>query len=244
MGTEKLALMAEKEFPEARAKRLDTDSVRRRGGLKSILEEFAKGECNLLVGTQMAAKGHDFPNLTLVGVVDADLGLNLPDFRASERTFQLLSQVSGRAGRASAPGQVLIQTMAPGHPVLKAVTGHDYEEFYQGEIEARAELGFPPFSRLALIRLAGPDEKLTAELAERGAGLARPLLDGAEDMDLFGPVPSPIAKIKDMYRYQFQARAGSVAARRAFLLAWLPALKAILPRNVRLTVDVDPYNLL
>lgn len=244
VGTEKLLKMAEDEFSDVRACRLDTDSVRRRGGLKAILGKFASGEYNLLVGTQMAAKGHDFPNLTLVGVVDADLGLNLPDFRAAERTFQLLSQVSGRAGRSATPGQVIIQTMVPAHPVLQAVAGHDYEKFYRQEIEVRAELGFPPFSRLALIRLSGPDEQVTAQLAAKAAELAQPLLAGTGDLDLFGPAPSPIAKLKDLYRYQFQVRAASVAVRRSFLSAWLPPLRALLPQNVRLALDIDPYNLL
>ncbi|UQZ88759.1 primosomal protein N' [Deltaproteobacteria bacterium Smac51] len=244
VGTEKLLKMAEDDFPQVRGSRLDTDSVRRRGGLKGILQKFASGEFNLLVGTQMAAKGHDFPNLTLVGVVDADLGLNLPDFRAAERTFQLLSQVAGRAGRSDTPGRVLVQTMVPGHPVLQAVAHHDYEEFYQQEIEVRAELGFPPFSRLALIRISGPDETHTAELAAKGADLARLLMKDMDDLDLFGPAPSPIARIKDLYRYQFQVRAGTVATRRKFLEAWLPRLRAIIPPNVRMIVDIDPYQLL
>lgn len=245
VGTEKLLEIAEKTFDQVRGVRLDTDSVRRRGGFKKILESFAKGEFNLLVGTQMAAKGHDFPNLTLVGVVDADLGLNLPDFRASERTFQLLSQVSGRAGRAEAPGTVLIQTMTPGHPVLKAVADHDYEALFQSEITARAELGYPPFGRLALIRLSGPHEETLARLAEEAARTGRELLDGGEPgLDLLGPVPSPIAKIKDRYRYQLLVQSPAVAPRHRFLEQWLPRLRSGLPREIRLVVDVDPYNLM
>jgi len=246
VGTEKLAELAEKTFSQAKAGRLDTDSVKKRGGLKEILGGFARGDFNLLVGTQMAAKGHDFPNLTLVGVVDADLGLNLPDFRAAERTFQLLSQVSGRAGRADRPGQVLIQTLTPRHPVLQAVAEHDYEAFFASEIQVRAELGYPPFSRLALIRFSGPDEAETARLAEQAAEQARPLLAGlAEgDLELMGPVPSPLARIKDRFRFQFMLRAQNVTVRHRFLTAWLPPVREKLPEGLRLAVDIDPYSLL
>ena len=245
VGTEKLLKLAADYFPEVRGSRLDTDSVRRRGGLKSILAGFAKGDYNLLVGTQMAAKGHDFPNLTLVGVVDADLGLNLPDFRAAERTFQLLSQVSGRAGRAEAPGTVLVQTLTPRHPVLQAVAAHDYEAFFEHEIQARAELGYPPFGRLALIRLSGPDEAELNHLAETLAEIGRPLArELGPGLDLMGPVPSPIAKIKDRYRVQFLIRSSSVTTRHQLLSQWLPKARAALPAGLRLAVDVDPYHLL
>ena len=245
VGTEKLLKIAEERFPKAKGDRLDTDSVRKRGGLKKVLDSFAKGECNVLVGTQMAAKGHDFPNLTLVGVVDADMGLNLPDFRAAERTFQLLSQVAGRAGRAEAPGTVLIQTLNPRHPVLLAAAAHDYETFFTDEIEARAELGYPPFSRLALIRFSGPDEMLLAEAAEKARDLAFPAGGGLDPgLELLGPVPSPVAKIKDRYRYQLLIRAASTALRHRFLAGWLPAAKAAMPAEIRLTVDIDPYHLM
>ncbi len=246
VGTEKLLELTEKAFPEVRAGRLDTDSVRLKGGLKKILSGFARGEFNLLVGTQMAAKGHDFPNLTLVGVVDADLGLNLPDFRAAERTFQLLSQVSGRAGRADRPGQVLVQTLTPRHPVLQAVAAHDYEAFFAHEIAVRAELGYPPFARLALVRLSGPDEAELAGLAEEAGRLGRPpeMKPEAPGLELMGPVPSPLARLKNRYRFQFLVRAGEVAARHRFLEAWLPRVRALLPPGVRLAVDIDPYHLL
>ncbi|MDL2226670.1 primosomal protein N' [Deltaproteobacteria bacterium OttesenSCG-928-M10] len=245
VGTEKLLKLASEKFPEARAGRLDTDSVRRKGGLKKILGSFAAGEIDILVGTQMAAKGHDFPNLTLVGVVDADLGLNLPDFRAAERTFQLLSQVAGRAGRAESPGAVLIQTLNPRHPVLLTVAEHDYEAFFESEIEARSELGFPPFSRLALIRYSGPEETSLAEQAQKTRDLATPILAKLEPgLELMGPVPSPLARAKDLFRYQLLIRAASNELRHRFLSLWLPVARAALPPALRLTVDVDPYHLL
>ncbi|KXS55807.1 MAG: hypothetical protein AMR96_06240 [Candidatus Adiutrix intracellularis] len=246
VGTERLLKMVEDIFPKkAKGTRLDADSVRLRGGLKRILQGFAKGEFNVLVGTQMAAKGHNFPNLTLVGVIDADLGLNLPDFRAAERTFQLLSQVAGRAGRAVRPGQVLIQTLTPRHPVLKAVADHDYESFFQFEIGVRAELGYPPFGRLALIRLSGPDEMAVCSVAEVAAGpgriWAKKLGPGLE---LMGPVPSPMARIKDQYRFQFLVRAAGVGKRELFLKKWLPEVRKGLVPGQRLILDIDPYHLL
>lgn len=245
VGTEKLLKLAAEKFPEARVGRLDTDSVRRKGGLKKILGGFAAGEIDILVGTQMAAKGHDFPNLTLVGVVDADLGLNLPDFRAAERTFQLLSQVSGRAGRAESPGAVLIQTLNPRHPVLLTVAEHNYEAFFESEIEARSELGFPPFSRLALIRYSGPEAPPLAEQAQRTRDLADNIAAGLEPgLEIMGPVPSPLARAKDLFRYQLLIRAASNDLRHRFLGRWLPEARAALPQGIRLTVDVDPYHLL
>ena len=245
VGTEKLLDLAAKAFPQSRGERLDTDSVRIRGGLKKILSGFADGQYDFLVGTQMAAKGHDFPNLTLVGVIDADMGLNLPDFRAAERTFQLLSQVSGRAGRADRPGSVLIQTLIPRHPVLQAVVDHDYESFFASEIEVRAELRYPPFARLALIRLTGPDESELLALSERAGDLGRPLAAQAgAGLDFMGPVPSPLAKVKDRYRFQFLVRAENVTLRHDFLKAWLPEVRKTLAAGVRLLVDIDPYHLL
>ncbi|MDR1920583.1 MAG: primosomal protein N', partial [Candidatus Adiutrix sp.] len=246
VGTEKLLKLAEEKFPGVRAGRLDADAARRKGGLKKIISAFASGALNLLVGTQMAAKGHDFPNLTLVGVVEADLGLNLPDFRASERTFQLISQVAGRAGRANTPGTVLIQTMNPSHYALTAAAAHDYETFFKNEINIRAELGYPPFARLALARLTGPDESRMMRLADEAGEIGRLILreTGEAGVELLGPAPSPMARLKDNYRFQIMVRAETVSSRRAFLTLWLPKIRAVLPSWARLTVDIDPYHLL
>ncbi|MGL4209308.1 MAG: replication restart helicase PriA, partial [Candidatus Adiutrix sp.] len=248
VGTEKLLQMAETQFPNVRGGRLDADSVRKRGGLKQIIKAFAAGELNLLVGTQMAAKGHDFPNLTLVGVVEADLGLNLPDFRAAERTFQLISQVAGRAGRSSAPGTVLIQTMNPDHYALISAAKHDYETFFQNEISIRRELGYPPFARLALVRLVGVDEDLAMGVAKQAGLLGRDIINqGAEKMasvELLGPAPSPVAKLKDNYRFQIMVCAKTVTARHTFLRSWLPKVREMTPVGIRLAVDIDPYNLM
>jgi primosomal protein N' (replication factor Y) len=245
VGTEKLHKMVEKDY-QIKALKLDTDSASHKGDLKTILESFAKKEASVLVGTQMAAKGHDFPSLTMVGVVEADLGLNLPDFRAAERTFQLLSQVSGRAGRRDRPGQVIIQTVNPGHYSLVAARDHDYEGFYNQEIDFRRELGYPPFGRLALIRFSGPEEQSLAELAGLAGEMAGTLLEklNIEGVEILGPAPAPVTKLKDRYRYQLLVKAPDHTRRWRLLTQWLPLVRKSLPKTVILTVDVDPYNMM
>ena len=243
VGTEKLLKIAAEACPEARGARLDTDSTRRKGNLKNILDSFARGEFNLLVGTQMAAKGHDFPNLTLVGVVDADLGLNLPDFRAAERTFQLLAQVAGRAGRGAVPGRVLIQTLNPRHPVLRAAAGHDYRAFFQAEIEARRELGYPPFSRLALIRFSGPQAAEVEAAAQAAAAAGRRLADESDEPpEILGPAPAPLARLREQFRFQILIRGATAGIRHRFLAAWLPLAEKMTPPGLKLTADIDPYH--
>jgi primosomal protein N' (replication factor Y) len=245
VGTESLALEIEKNFGK-KGLRLDTDSARLKGGLKSVLEGFSNGEADFLVGTQMAAKGHDFSNLTMVGVVEADIGLNLADFRAAERTFQLLSQVSGRAGRREMPGTVYIQTRNPRHYAMTTARDHDYEEFFRNESLIRKELGYPPFSRMALIRLSGPELEAVEELAKRAANLGREIIGPRPDRDVefFGPAPSPMSKLRDKYRQQMMLRADKASERHRFLREWLPVVRKMLPKNMALIVDVDPYNLM
>jgi primosomal protein N' (replication factor Y) len=245
VGTESLAKMVERDFGR-KGLRLDTDSARRKGGLKGILESFANRGADFLVGTQMAAKGHDFPHLTMVGVVEADLGLNVADFRAAERTFQLLSQVSGRAGRRERPGRVYIQTRNPGHYAMTAARDHDYESFFQNEIAVREELGYPPFYRMALIRLIGPEEDAVRQAAERAAEACLRLIGDAppEELALFGPAPAPLTKLREKYRWQMMLRSKTVRERHRILAAWAPAVRRTLPKVIAMTVDVDPYNLL
>ena len=245
VGTQSLTRMVEKDFGK-KGVRLDTDSARIKGGVKGILESFAKKEVDFLVGTQMAAKGHDFSHLTMVGVIEADLGLNVADFRAAERTFQILSQVSGRAGRRELPGVVYIQTRNPGHYSIVAAKDHDYDLFFESEISLRMELGYPPFARLALIRVFGPDERTVADMAERAASEARNLIGDAapEDLELFGPAPAPMTRLREKYRYQMMLRSKTASERHRILLAWIPKVRKTLPEGVGMTVDVDPYNLL
>jgi primosomal protein N' (replication factor Y) len=245
VGTQSLLKQVESEFGK-KGLRLDADSAKRKGGLKSVLEGFSRREADFLVGTQMAAKGHDFPFLTMVGVVEADLGLNVADFRAAERTFQLLSQVSGRAGRADRPGKVVIQTRNPNHYALTSARNHDYEAFFEAEIAVRRELGYPPFSRMALVRLAGLDEGEVIGLVEAAAAEARRLIGRKppEEIEILGPAPAPLTKLRERYRHQIMIRSRTVLERSRLIAAWLPELRRALPKEVSLTVDVDPYNLM
>jgi primosomal protein N' (replication factor Y) len=229
VGTEKLQALVEREFG-AKGLRLDADSTRRKGGSKGILEAFGKREADFMVGTQMAAKGHDFANLTVVGVVDADIGLNLPDFRAAERSFQLLSQVSGRAGRADKPGKVIIQTLNPAHYALVAASAHDYMGFFQDELSIRESLSLPPLGRLALLRFSGVEEGDVSEAAGRAFQALDALVRKGDpgEFEILGPAPSPINKLKDRYRYQIMLRSKTVKARHQVLAAFLgPFRKAL-----------------
>jgi primosomal protein N' (replication factor Y) len=245
VGTESLLKQTEKDFG-ARGLRLDADSTRQKGGLKNILEAFGRGEADFMVGTQMAAKGHDFAKITLVGVVEADLGLNVADFRAAERTFQLLSQVSGRAGRGQRPGRVLIQTMNPEHYALEAARDHDYSFFFENEIAIRREMCYPPFARLALVRLSGPCEERLSQLADEGAEKARALMEKYAPglLELYGPAPAPVSRLRERYRFQMMLRSTTAEDRHRLLRAWLPVFRKSLPKDVIITVDVDPYHLL
>jgi primosomal protein N' (replication factor Y) len=245
VGTESLILEIERSF-EKKGLRLDTDSAKIKGGFKAILEGFAKGEADFLVGTQMAAKGHDFSNLTMVGVVEADIGLNLADFRAAERTFQLLSQVSGRAGRRERPGTVYIQTRSPEHYTMISVKNHDYETFYENEIAIRQELGYPPFSRIALLRFVGQVDKKVEEMAQWAANWGRQLVAGKspDEIEIFGPAPCPVSKLRDKFRHQILIRAEKAEDRHRLLRKLVPEVRKKLPSSIGLVVDVDPYSLL
>ncbi|MDR2199859.1 MAG: primosomal protein N' [Deltaproteobacteria bacterium] len=246
VGTEKLLELVEKEFG-VKGLRLDADSTRRKGGAKEILEAFGRREADFLVGTQMAAKGHDFANLTVVGVVDADIGLHLPDFRASERVFQLLSQVSGRAGRAEKPGTVVIQTLNPAHYALTAAGANDYPSFSRNELEIRESLRLPPFGRLALLRFSGPDEEEVSRISAKAREALETLAEkgGKDEYEILGPAPSPINKLKDRYRYQIMFRSVTVTGRHRVLAAFLaPFRKFIAGKGAQMSVDVDPYHLM
>jgi len=195
-------------------------------------------EVDLLIGTQMIAKGHHFPMLTLVGVVDADLGLHGGDLRATERTYQLLHQVAGRAGRADRPGRVLLQTFEPGHPVMRALVAGDRERFLASEAEDRRSAGMPPFGRLAALILAGPD-------AETVDGVARMLARAAphgEGIQVWGPAPAPLAILRGRHRRRFLLKCRRDIAPQPLLRSWLAPVK--LPGSVRLQIDIDPYSFL
>jgi primosomal protein N' (replication factor Y) len=203
-GTERLQEEVSLMFPHARVARLDRDTSSRKGAQREILRQFHKGEVHVLVGTQMVAKGHDVPGVTLVGVIAADLGLHFPDFRASERTFQLLTQVAGRAGRGDEPGRVVIQTFLPDHYAIALARTHDYPSFYREELARRRPHGYPPFRSLVQLSLSGGDAEDVAKAAEALAGLARsvPLVDPAPGgVEVLGPAPAPVARLRDRFRW-------------------------------------------
>jgi primosomal protein N' (replication factor Y) len=240
-GTERVEAALRERFPEARVGRLDRDTSGGKG-LARILGAMAAREIDILVGTQMVTKGHDFPGVTLVGVVLADTGLNWPDFRAAERGFQLLTQVAGRAGRGEQPGRVIIQTYNPDHPAVACAKDHDYLRFVAGELGAREELGYPPFGRLVAVRLEGVDEAAVREVAESLADAARAWMGRTgQSIVLKGPAPAPIARIRGRTRWQLLLKGERQAVR---ALGW-HLLRAVRPtRDVRVHVDVDPMSAL
>ncbi|HLF85437.1 MAG TPA: primosomal protein N', partial [Blastocatellia bacterium] len=243
LGTEQLEANLKELFPEMNIARLDRDTTRKRGSLEQILMEFAGGGIDLLVGTQMIAKGHDFHNVTLVGVVSVDVGLALPDFRAAERTFQLLTQVAGRAGRGDRPGRVIIQTYHPEHYSLACAKEQNYEEFYRREIVFRRTMHYPPFAALINVLIHDKDHDRASGTA---SDFARELRIAARDSGIrvLGPAPAPISRIRSEYRFQVLIKAQSRSrAREALDMAMDRATSAgHNPRSI--SVEVDPMNLM
>ena len=238
-GTERLEDDLVRLFPEARIARMDSDSMGRKGSYQELVSRMSKREVDILVGTQMISKGHDFDNVTLVGVVNADAALFLPDYRSAERTFSLLAQVSGRAGRGEVPGRVLIQTHNPEHYVFKSVLGHDYEAFFNEEVRYREEAGYPPFGFLANLVLSGENVERTEEVA---AGLARYLRKNAEQVEIFGPAACLLSRLRGKYRIQLLLKSSG----RLFLHRLLHAAVVFqknIPKNVKMIIDVDPLDM-
>jgi primosomal protein N' (replication factor Y) (superfamily II helicase) len=243
LGTEKLEATIAEAFPGARVARLDRD-VASGGKAEGILGRMRAGEIDILVGTQMVTKGHDLPNVTLVGVVNADAALSMPDYRAAERAFQLLVQVAGRAGRSDRPGLVIVQTRDPAHPAIVSAARHDVKGFVARELRDREELGYPPFARLALLRIDAVDEHLARrtalEFAEalQGAAAVR-----AREVDVLGPAAAPIARLRGRYRFRVLLRAKERPALRSALLALVP-MRDRIPNRVRVVIDVDPVQMM
>jgi primosomal protein N' (replication factor Y) len=239
-GTEKVEQQLAARFPTARVGRVDRDSVRRKGALTSLLSRFAAGQIDVLVGTQMIAKGHDFPRVTLVGVVSADVGLGLADFRAGERTFQLLTQVAGRAGRGERAGEAIVQTLYPSHYSVKLACGQDYPAFFEREIEYRKGLRYPPFVALvnAVVRGRTFDEamRLAQELASALAARA-----AAGGFAVLGPAPAPLTRLRGEHRVQIFLKGGRRDQMRLALRAALAGLPEVRRRAV---IDVDPLSVL
>jgi primosomal protein N' (replication factor Y) len=237
-GVERLAEETAALFPEARIAVLSSDLFASARALKDQIAEIAAGGADIVIGTQLVAKGHNFPLLTLVGVIDADLGLQGSDLRAAERTFQLMRQVAGRAGRAERPGRALLQTHQPDHPVIRAILGGDEEGFWRAEAAARRQAGVPPYGRMAGIILSAPEARAIFDL---GAWLARndaPLR--AVGAEVFGPAPAPIARIRGRHRVRLLIKAPKGAPLQAAIAEWLAPVK--LPAQVRLAVDIDPQS--
>ena len=252
-GTERLTEALAAMLPQARIERMDSDTSGRRGMRLELVERLRRGEIDVMVGTQMITKGFDLPGVTLVGVVLADLGLNLPDFRAAERTFQLLTQVAGRAGRGERMGRVLIQTYAPHHYSIRAARDQDYDRFIRRELRLRQELGWPPYSRMALVRIEGAEAAAVAAMAERAAKALRGLTevqhlkkDGRGDaMRVLGPAPAPIERLRGRYRWQVVVRSAEAAAMRAALASMQTQLGGRDARGgVFVGIDLDPVNML
>ncbi|WP_375692071.1 primosomal protein N' [Pseudooceanicola sp. LIPI14-2-Ac024] len=237
-GVERLTEEAQALFPDARIATLSSDLFGSARALKERIEMIAAGAADLIIGTQLVAKGHNFPLLTLVGVIDADLGLQGSDLRAAERTFQLMRQVSGRAGRAERPGTALLQTYQPDHPVIRAILTGKEESFWQAEAETRRVIGMPPYGRLAGLILNSTDP---AEAMRIGTELARH--DGAVRAvggQVFGPAPAPIARIRGRHRVRLLVKAPKGAALQDAIAKWLAPLT--LPKDFRLSVDIDPQS--
>jgi len=239
-GTEKVEQQLQERFPDARIGRVDRDSIRRKGALTSVLTRFAAGDLDVLVGTQMIAKGHDFPRVTLVGVISADVGLGLADFRASERTFQLLTQVAGRAGRGERAGQAIVQTLYPEHYSIQMACRQDYAAFFERELKFRRGMRYPP--TVALINVVVRGRSFDDALST-AADLVRRLepATATSNFAILGPAPAPLGRLRGEYRVQFFLKGTRRAEMRTALNTVLAAIPEI---RRRVTVDVDPLSVL
>jgi primosomal protein N' (replication factor Y) len=236
-GTQRVTQELAKLFPELRCIRFDSDTTRTKGAHRILLTQFANGEADLLVGTQMLTKGLDLPQVTLVGVVAADGLLHLSDYRASERAFQTLTQVAGRAGRGEEPGRVIIQTYTPEHPVIEAVQNHNYQSFIDVELEQRQALNYPPYGRLILLRLSSNE----AIQVENTAQIIAASLPQHEGLDILGPAPASVLRVANRYRWQILLKFAPDA------LPQLPdweEVRKLCPQSVSLTIDIDPLNIM
>ncbi len=247
-GTEKLEQELKHIFPETRIARLDADSTRKKGQAFKILKKFGEHKIDILVGTQMITKGYDFPQVTLVGVIAADLSLGFPDFRAGERTFQILSQVAGRSGRGKQRGRVIIQTFNPDHYAIRTAKAHDYRSFFDKELGLREQLGYPPFSHLTCLRLKGNNKTKTAEVALSVTQEIKNILVGwpkrGKEILVLGPVEAPISKLKGKYRWQILLKGKNISLMQHLISGVERRLKKELKGSgVHLISDVDPYQM-
>ncbi len=240
VGTEKIFHALQERHENARIARLDRDTIRTQDALEETLGKFGRGEYDILVGTQMIAKGHDFPNVTLVGIVNADTGLHFPDFRAAERTYQLITQVAGRAGRGARAGHVIVQTFHPEHYAIRCAVSGDEEEFYRREVEVRQSMGYPPFGFLTKLLVQGKDSDKVENEATRCADLLRQEDSGCQ---ILGPVPAPIAKVQGRHRFQVLVKSNSRTSLHDVVAALRRQSKSR-RGGVEVQIDVDPYSML
>ena len=241
LGTQKVEATLVKLFPQARTVRMDSDALKRKEDYRRILGDFRVGKIDILVGTQMIAKGLHFPNVTLVGIIYADLALHQADFRAGERTFQLLTQVAGRAGRGDIEGEVFVQAFTPFHPAIQFARRHDFEGFYEQEMGFREQLKYPPVGRIALLTLKGRNEEKVKFSADYLKQELEKAVGEIKDLVIRGPAPAPLLKAETYYRYQIMLRAQRMATLSQRLAVLVRTLT--LPEDVTLAVDIDPVNL-
>jgi primosomal protein N' (replication factor Y) len=241
LGTEKVEDTLAKLFPKAEVRRMDSDSLKRKEDYRRILGDFRTGKIDILVGTQMIAKGLHFPNVTLVGIIYADLSLHMPDFRAGERTFQLLTQVSGRAGRGDVEGEVIVQAFTAFHPAIQFARRHDFAGFYDQELEFREQLGYPPFTRAAMLTLKSRNEDKVRLSADYLKGELEKALVPIKDLVVAGPAPSPLLRAETYFRYQIMLRTRQMSRLSQLVAGALAQVQ--LPDDVNLVVDIDPVNL-
>ncbi|HEY4235285.1 MAG TPA: primosomal protein N' [Lacipirellulaceae bacterium] len=243
LGTQKLEAEVRARFPNYVCLRMDTDAMRERGSHAKALDAFREGRATILLGTQMIAKGLDFPNVTLVGVINADTALHLPDFRAAERTFQLVTQVAGRTGRGPLGGRVLVQTLCPETPAIQAAVRHDYVAFARAELPHRESAGYPPFTSMVRIVVRGAKEGDTKSLADELGSRLRAATEGqAAAIRILGPAPAPFAKLRGQFRYHIQLQSSDADALRSLVRSTTSAIK--LPEGLNWIVDVDPWDMM
>jgi len=243
LGTQKVEAETKRLFPQYPLLRMDTDTTSRKGAHRQIYESFQRGEAQILLGTQMVAKGLHFPRVTLVGVISADTSLHLPDFRANERTFQLLAQVAGRAGRGPSAGLVVVQTYSPESTPVKLAAQYDYLGFYQGEIKLRGELSYPPFTHLVSFLIRGKDE---AKVKERAEELANKLRGGEKDLPftILGPAPAPLYRLREEFRWRILLKSEDEKRAKRTLRRLIVPIVHHPQQGVKITIDVDPQDMM
>ncbi|MGB2979847.1 MAG: primosomal protein N' [Candidatus Zixiibacteriota bacterium] len=246
-GTQRIEEEVKKRFPDVGMERMDLDTTTRKGAHRRLLSDFGRKKFGILLGTQMITRGLDFPDVTLVGVISADLGLDLPDFRSKERTFQLLAQVAGRAGRGEREGEVIVQTYYPEEWSIRLAASHDFEEFYRRELEQRRDLGYPPFNHLILMVFSGRDSEQVAARAKSFSSVLdrKARTGGQKRLEILGPAPAPISKVKNQHRWQLLIKTKKVSGVGGLIKELMQDKKSAKKKEaVRISVNVDPMDML